>query len=108
MERGNKNVNDMIGSIDHGLYINNSWYTRFQDERTGTFSTVPRDGVFLIDHGEIKGTVSGIRISDSILNILKNITEVSNEEKYVKWWDEIHSSIMPSVKVENVNITKGF
>ncbi len=108
MEKGNKNVNDMIGSIDHGLYINNSWYTRFQDERTGTFSTVPRDGVFLIDHGEIRGTVSGIRISDSILNILKNITEVSNEEKYVKWWDEIHSSIMPSVKVENVNITKGF
>lgn len=108
LEKGNKNINDMINSMDHGLYINNSWYTRFQDERTGTFSTVPRDGVFLIDHGEIKGNVSGIRISDSILNILKNITEISNEEKYVKWWDEIHPSIMPSVKVENINITKGF
>ncbi len=108
LEKGNKNIDDMINSIDHGLYINNSWYTRFQDERTGTFSTVPRDGVFLIDHGEIKGNVSGIRISDSVLNILKNITEISNEEKYVKWWDEIHSSIMPSVKVENINITKGF
>ena len=26
----------------------------------------------------------------------------------MKWWDEIHSSIMPSVKAENINITKGF
>ncbi len=108
MEKGNKDINDMISSMDNGLYINNSWYTRFQDERTGTFSTVPRDGVFLVKNGEIKGNVSGIRISDSILNILKNITEISNEEKYVKWWDEIHSSIMPSVKAENINITRGF
>ncbi len=108
MEKGNKDINDMISSMDSGLYINNSWYTRFQDERTGTFSTVPRDGVFLVKNGEIKGNVSGIRISDSILNILKNITEISNEENYVKWWDEIHSSIMPSVKAENINITKGF
>ena len=98
----------MIHGVKRGLFINNSWYTRFQDQSTGTFSTVPRDGVFLIENGEIVGTVSGIRISDSILNILQNISEVSKQEKYVKWWDEIHPSIMPYALIENVNITKGF
>ena len=108
MSGGNNDIDDMIHGVKKGLFINNSWYTRFQDQNTGTFSTVPRDGVFLIENGEIAGTVSGIRISDSILNILQNISEVSKQEKYVKWWDEIHPSIMPYALIENVNITKGF
>ena len=108
MSPGNSTPEDMIGSIKSGLFINNAWYTRFQDESNGIFSTVPRDGVFLIKDGDIAGNVSGIRISDSILNILKNVVEVSREEKYVKWWDEIAPSIMPYAMVKNVNITKGF
>jgi PmbA protein len=108
MAGGSGNLEDMIGGMKRGLFINNSWYTRFQDESSGIFSTVPRDGIFLIENGEITGTLEGIRISDSILNILMNIKDLSSEEKYVKWWDEIHPSIMPYALVENVNISKGF
>ncbi len=108
VKSGNKHISDLINDIDNGFYIKNSWYTRFQDEKSGTFSTVPRDGVFYIKNGKIVGTVSGIRISDSILNILNNIDDISDEEKYVKWWNEINSSIMPSMIARNINITKGF
>ena len=108
MSGGNYDLDDMIHGMKKGLFINNSWYTRFQDESNGIFSTVPRDGVFLIENGEIAGAVSGIRISDSILNILQNVSQVSKQEKYVKWWDEIHPSIIPYALVKNVNITKGF
>ena len=108
MAGGGGNQDDMIAGMKRGIFINNSWYTRFQDESNGIFSTVPRDGVFLIENGEVSGTLQGLRISDSILNILMNVKELSREEKYVKWWDEIHSSIMPYALVENVNISKGF
>ncbi|WMT50891.1 MAG: TldD/PmbA family protein [Ferroplasma sp.] len=108
MAGGSGNPDDMIAGMKKGLLINNSWYARFQDESNGTFSTVPRDGIFLIENGEVSGSLEGIRISDSILNILMHVRELSREEKYVKWWDEIHASIMPYALVENVNISKGF
>ncbi len=108
IEPGKRSYLDIINEIDNGIFINNSWYTRFQDQRAGIFSTVPRDGVFYIKHGEIIGSISGIRISDSIINIMKNFEEFSSERINTKWWDEIHASIMPYALVKDINITRGF
>ena len=105
---GKSSIEDMISEIDRGLVINNAWYTRFQDYRNGVFSTVPRDGVYLVKNGEIMGRVSGIRISDSVPDFLKNISRISRERKNVRWWEEISPSIMPSVLARDMNISKAF
>lgn len=105
---GRDNLEDMLSEVDDGLWINNCWYTRYQDYRNAVFSTVPRDGVFLVKNGEIKGVAKGIRISDSVPSILKGVSGVSKETKTVKWWEEIAPSSMPSLLVDEVNITKGF
>ncbi len=105
---GKSSIEDMISEIDRGLVINNAWYTRFQDYRNGVFSTVPRDGVYLVKNGEIMGRVSGIRISDSVPDFLKNISHISREKKNVRWWEEISPSIMPSVLARDMNISKAF
>ena len=101
-------MEDMLEGLENGLLINNAWYTRFQDYRNGVFSTVPRDGVFLIKDGEIQGALSGIRISDSVMDILKNVTASSRERKRVKWWEEISASTMPYAMVDGINISKAF
>jgi PmbA protein len=105
---GRTKLSDMISGMKNGLLIENCWYTRFQDYRNGIFSTVPRDGVFLVQNGAIKGDLSGIRISDSFRNILSNIEEISSETKNAKWWQEVSSTNMPYVKVKNVNISRAF
>lgn len=105
---GSRSFQDMISEIRDGLFINNTWYTRFQDYRNGIFSTVPRDGVLRIRNGEIVGSWSGIRISDSVSSILGNIAELSKETKNAKWWLEIDPSIMPYALVEGVNLTRSF
>ena len=102
---GTRKFKDMISEIKDGLFINNAWYTRFQDYRNGVFSTVPRDGVFHIKDGGIDESWSGIRISDSFLNILSNIKDISSERKRVKWWEEISPSYLPYVLVDNVEIS---
>lgn len=102
---GNRKFMDMLSSMGEGLFINNAWYTRFQDYRNGVFSTVPRDGVFYVRDGRIQETWSGIRISDSFLNILSNIRGLSSERKRVKWWEEISASHLPYAVVENVEIS---
>ena len=105
---GKESVDEILHEMKHGLFIKNAWYTRFQDYRNGIFSTVPRDGIFTIENGEITGSIRGIRISDAIPSILKNIDKVSREQMNVKWWQEIHSSFMPFVLARDVNVSKSF
>ncbi len=105
---GKKPVESIISEMDEGLIINNCWYTRYQDYRNAIFSTVPRDGVFYVKNGEIQGKVSGIRISDSIPNVLSNITDISRETKNIKWWEEISASTMPYVLSEKIGISRAF
>ncbi|MGC8655963.1 MAG: metallopeptidase TldD-related protein [Thermoplasmata archaeon] len=106
VEAGNEDISDMISSTKKGLFIVNTWYTRFQDYREGIFSTIPRDGIFYIENGEIRESWGGIRISDSLLNIFKNIEGISKETKKVKWWDETLPTRSPYVEVEDVNISR--
>jgi PmbA protein len=105
---GKENFDDMLKEMKHGLFIKNAWYTRFQDDRNGIFSTVPRDGIFTVENGEIIGSIRGIRISDSIPMILMNIDGISKEQMNVKWWQEIHSSFMPYVLARNLGVSKSF
>ena len=105
---GERKIDEMIASMKRGLFIQNTWYTRFQDYRNGVFSTVPRDGIYLVENGEITTRWKGIRISDSVPNILKSIRETSRETSKVKWWQEIAATEMPYALVNDVNITKAF
>ena len=105
---GEKPVEKIISEMDEGLFINNCWYTRYQDYRNAVFSTVPRDGAFYVKNGEIRGTVGGIRISDSIPHVLSGVREISSEAKSVKWWEEISASAMPYVLSEKIGISKAF
>ncbi|PYB68331.1 TldD/PmbA family protein [Thermoplasma sp. Kam2015] len=108
MSAGDRTLDEMISDMHEGLMIMNSWYLRFQDYRNGVFSTVPRDGVYYIRNGEIKEYWDGIRISDSMPSILKNISALSRESEYVRWWNEIFPSRFPYMIVSGLNVTKSY
>lgn len=95
-----------IFNIKRGLYITNVWYTRFQNHLTGDFSTIPRDGIFLIENGDITKSLKNIRVSDNFLNLMKNISLVSKESKHLKSWEAEIPVTTPEVLIKNVNISK--
>jgi len=74
---GDSNLREMIREMGNGIFVTNNWYTRYQNIRTGSFSTVPRDAAFRIESGEIREPVSGFRISDSVPRQLSNIEFIS-------------------------------
>lgn len=92
----------------NGLYVTNVWYTRFQNHLKGDFSTIPRDGIFLIKRGEIVKSIKEIRISDNFLKILKNINNFSNKPEWIIWWGlEFQIPVLtPYISIKNVNITQ--
>ncbi len=106
MEPGMKTKDQLISQVDRGYYMTNTWYTRFQNYQTGDFSTIPRDAIFRIEKGRLVGPVKDIRISENMLNILKNVRAVGNDPMLVHWWEVESPVICPHVLVEKVNITK--
>lgn len=106
LEKGDLSKNELFENVKRGLYITNVWYTRFQNYATGDFSTIPRDGIFLIENGKIKYPISNIRVSENIINILKNISSIANEPKQIYSWEVSTPITCPLVLVKDVNITK--
>ncbi len=95
-----------IFDIQHGLYVTNIWYTRFQNYVKGDFSTIPRDGIFLIEHGEIKKAVKNIRISDNIQRMLMNIDALGKHVHQIHWWEAETPVFTPYIRIRNVGITR--
>ena len=96
---------DELFDVKKGIYITNVWYTRFKNYSTGDFSTIPRDGIFYIENGEVKYPIKNIRVSDNMLNILKNISAIGRKQKQVIGWDFTNPIITPSVRVNDIRIT---
>lgn len=99
-------VRGNVFDVKNGLYITNVWYTRFQNYATGDFSTIPRDGMFLIKNGIISEPVKNLRVSDNVLNLLKNIQLFGKEKEQITSWEADTPCIMAPVLIRNVNITK--
>jgi PmbA protein len=107
MDVGDMTQDEMLREVKQGLYLTNTWYTRFQNYATGDFSTIPRDGVFLIENGEIKQSWKDIRLSDNALKMLNNIVGISKERQHVHWWAEADPpSLSPYLLMKDVQITR--
>lgn len=97
---------EMLSELDNGIYVTNVWYTRFQNYTAGDFSTVPRDGAFLVENGEITGSLTGIRISDNMIRIFENINGLSKETRQIRSWEVAGSVVTPWVIVKDVGISR--
>jgi len=89
------------------IYVTSNWYTRTTNAAEGIFSTIPRDGMFLIENGEIKKPLRELRISDTFPNLMKNIIAIQNKSRQIKWWEVNVPAFAPAILIEKVNFTTG-
>jgi len=102
---GDDSLDSLIDRVHDGLYITNNWYTRFQNYRTGDFSTILRDGVFRIVNGKLAQPVKGLRLSDNMLRIIQSTTALTKERHWIKWWEVSTPTFTPYTLAEGVGIT---
>jgi PmbA protein len=105
LKAGESSLEDLFNKAHDGLYITNNWYTRFQNYRTGDFSTITRDGVFEIKNGKLAHPVKGLRLSDNMVRILQSVKALSKEQSWIRWWEVETPTLTPYVLVEGVGIT---
>ncbi|NYZ76276.1 TldD/PmbA family protein [Candidatus Micrarchaeota archaeon] len=106
LAKGEYSETELFKEVKKGLYITNLWYTRFQNYEKGDFSTIPRDGIFLIEKGELTKSLKEIRLSDNMLRMLQNITAVSRRQEQILGWEVEIPVITSHVLVRGVNVTR--
>lgn len=107
LDAGDMSKDELFKETKRGIYLTNTWYTRFQNYVKGDFSTIPRDGIFMIEKGEIKQSLKDLRVSDNALTMLGNIAGISKERQHVHWWGEADPpSLSPYVLIKDVHLTK--
>ncbi|MBM5804571.1 MAG: TldD/PmbA family protein [Candidatus Verstraetearchaeota archaeon] len=97
---------EALRELGSGVYMVSNWYTRFQNYSTGDFSTICRDGTFLVEKGEIKGGLKGVRVSDNLLRMFGSVKAMGRERRWVRWWEVRVPTLLPAMIISDVALTK--
>ncbi|MBI1663242.1 MAG: TldD/PmbA family protein [Nitrosopumilus sp.] len=103
IDSGNTSQEDMIKDTKQGLLIGRLWYTYAVNPIKGDFSCTARSGIRIIENGEIKNPGKSVRIIHNLPTMLKNISEIGNNQQNVIQWASL-PSITPSIKAENIKV----
>ena len=104
---GDRSRDEIFSEVKDGLWLTNTWYTRYQSYVTGDLSTIPRDGIFHIRNGDVVEAWKDIRVTDNLLHLMKNIVALGKEPEQMMWWGEVAApNFVPYALIKDVGITK--
>jgi PmbA protein len=106
--RGDSTYNEMVREMKRGIILTNNWYTRFKNYRTGEFSTVPRDGAYLVEGGEVVKPVRGMRAGDDLQRMFSAVQLMSKEREWIQWWEVDTPTLCPWMLIDRVSITRAY
>jgi predicted Zn-dependent protease len=70
-------VADLIKNCERGLLVTRFWYIRPVNMQTLQLTGLTRDGLFLIEKGEITKPVVNLRFNESPVRLLENTRQMS-------------------------------
>ena len=102
-----RGIDALIAEVDRGLLVTSQWYLRPVDPMTMLLTGLTRDGVFLIEHGEVTAAVNNFRFNVSPFDVLRNGVDVGRTERCLsrEWSDWFTRSAMPSIRVDGFNMS---
>jgi predicted Zn-dependent protease len=107
MTGGTAELADMIAGTERGLLLTTLWYIREVDPTTLLLTGLTRDGVYLIEDGEVTAAVNNFRFNESPLDLLRRATEAGASEKTLprEWGDWATRAAMPSLRIPDFHMS---
>ena len=104
---GTASLQQMISTTKRGLLLTCLWYIRDVDPERLLLTGLTRDGVYLVEDGEVVGAVNNFRFNDSPIELLGRITEIGAAELTLcrEWNDYFNRTIMPPIRVPDFNMS---
>ncbi|MGH4121480.1 MAG: TldD/PmbA family protein [Clostridium sp.] len=103
MDGGADNLEDLIKSTKKGLLVSRFHYMNIVDPRQAILTALTRDGLFLIENGEIKGAVKNMRFTESMLHAFNKVTGITTER--IKVPGAFGFNYVPTLKIEDFHFT---
>jgi len=104
---GDWSKDEVFQEVRDGLWLTNTWYTRYQSYVTGDLSTIPRDGIFRIRKGEVVEAWKDVRVTDNLIRLMKNVVALSDRTEQMMWWGEVSvPNFVPYALIKGVRITR--
>lgn len=104
MSPGAATVQEMIRTTARGLYITRFWYTRVVHPRDCVITGMTRDGVFLIEHGELTRPVKNLRFTQGYVPALAGVEMIGQEARTLVG-GFVGASRVPALKLREFSFT---
>jgi predicted Zn-dependent protease len=98
---------DLCAGLGHGLLLTSLWYIREVDPMTLLLTGLTRDGVYLVEGGEVAGAVGNFRFNDSPVDLLRRVRAVGGTEITLsrEWSENFPRTAMAPLLVEGFSFT---
>ncbi|SEK94449.1 Predicted Zn-dependent protease or its inactivated homolog [Blastococcus sp. DSM 46786] len=98
---------EMVAATDRGLLLTTLWYIREVDPQTLLLTGLTRDGVFLVEGGEVTGAVNNFRFNESPVDLLGRAVQAGVTERTLprEWNDWFTRTAMPALRVPDFNMS---
>ncbi|WP_299536699.1 metallopeptidase TldD-related protein [uncultured Streptomyces sp.] len=105
---GERSLDEMVAATKGpALLLTSLWYIREVDPATLLLTGLTRDGVYLVEDGEVVGEVNNFRFNESPVDLLSRATEAGRTEPTLprEWGDWFTRAAMPALRVPDFRMS---
>ncbi|MGH3360893.1 MAG: metallopeptidase TldD-related protein [Nocardioides sp.] len=101
-------IDDLVAGTERGLLVTCMWYIREVDPQSLLLTGLTRDGVYLVENGEISGLVNNFRWNESPIDLLRRFSHASETVPSFsrEWGDDYFSrTATPALRIPDFNMS---
>ena len=101
-------IDDLVTGVERGLLLTSMWYIREVDPQSLLLTGLTRDGVYLVEGGEITGAVNNFRWNESPVDLLRRFSHASaTVPAFSREWgdDYFNRTAMPALRIPDFNMS---
>jgi PmbA protein len=101
---GDSSLEEMIAGTDRGLLVTRVWYIREVDPYEKVMTGMTRDGLFLVEKGQVVSAVRNFRFNQSLIELLENVEAMSPARRTTA--EEAFEMVVPAMKVSGFHLAE--
>jgi predicted Zn-dependent protease len=107
VDGGTGSADELVAGVDRGLLLTCLWYIREVDPQTLLLTGLTRDGVYLVENGEVVGAVNNFRFNESPVAMLDRVGAAGTTVPAFsrEWGDYFPRTAMPALRVPDFNMS---
>src|SRR5664280_70725 len=100
-------VEELVARTERGLLLTCLWYIREVDPATMLLTGLTRDGVYVVEDGQVVGAANNFRFNESPVDLLGRATEVGASVRAFgrEFGEYLNRTRMPSLRIPDFNMS---